>query len=144
MAQLAGLTLRNDNRAAEGLQVQDRAAVAVGAVERAAADAAAGGHREVVAPDLAGERAGVDLEAGVAGELQPDVPGEAVQVVAAVLRQRAGEEDAGTGGRGADALALHVVEPDVAADGAGVDAARRDAAQDDVAADAPRLERAVA
>src|SRR5947207_12446113 len=35
------------------------------------------------------------FEAGVAGELQPHVAGEAVQLVAAVLRQRAREEDVG-------------------------------------------------
>src|SRR3954447_26830739 len=83
--------LRNNNGPAEGLQVQDGAGVAVGAVQRAAADAAARGEGEVVSAKLAGEGGGVRLELGVAGEQQAHVPREAVQLVAAVLRQRAGE-----------------------------------------------------
>src|SRR4051812_6298218 len=135
--------LRNNNGPAEGLQVQDGAAVAVGAVQRAAADAAAGGEGEVVAANLAGESGGVHLEPGVAGEQQAHVAREAVQLVAAVLRQRAGERNVAAGGRGGDTLRLDVFELEVPADRAAVDAPRADAAQDDVAADARGLQRAV-
>src|SRR5262249_28987093 len=90
--------LRDRNRPAEGAEIEHGAAVAEGAAQRVTAGgAAARREREIAGADLSGERARVDFESCVPGEGDADVSREALQLVTAVLHQRARQRDVGAG-----------------------------------------------
>src|SRR5215471_1298032 len=82
--------LLDEDGSAEGRDVEDGAAVAEGAAHRPAADATVRRDREV-GLDVARERARVELEAGVAREFEAHVAREALELVPAVLQERAGQ-----------------------------------------------------